>query len=153
MNTIKQTIQFIKEAHKGQVDKSGKDYYLHCIGVYHILSNSDLEEIQHAALLHDVIEDTCYTADRLLDMGYSKEVVDIVSLVSRDKTAGLTYQEWIKSIADLGNIGAIKVKIADLKHNSSVDRMAALDKDVSEGMLKRYNKALGVLESKLKELV
>jgi hypothetical protein len=50
-----------------------------------------------------------------------------VRLVSRTKAEPrLTYVEWIRSIAASGNRGAIRVKLADNKHNSDPARAAQL---------------------------
>ena len=43
-------------AHEGQYDKGGKPYVLHALTVLHKVGADD-EEVQCAAVLHDVIED------------------------------------------------------------------------------------------------
>lgn len=49
----------------------------------------DLEQVLAACELHDVIEDTKYTADDLLKEGFTKKTVDlVVELTNIDKSAG-----------------------------------------------------------------
>ncbi len=133
-------LEFIKIAHKGQVDKSGNEYYIHPLTVSLILPRKYFEVGGVVALLHDVLEDTKYTAENLLAMGFSKEVVDAVVLVSKlDKN--ITYIDWIRKIKESGNEIAIQVKIADLQHNSDPTRMVP----GAEKLLKRYESALEIL--------
>lgn len=150
MPTVSETLSFIKLAHKGQTDKLGVPYYLHPMGVADILTTrgGDVEEVQ-AALLHDVIEDTDHTAEDLLAMGYTERTVRIVQLVSRTDRSQ-TYMEFIQTIADSGEVGAIKVKLADLQHNTLPERMEGLAPAVRESLTKRYDKAKAVLRAALK---
>jgi len=150
MPTYAETLEFIKQAHKGQTDKLGVPYYLHPMGVADILASrsSDAEEV-HAGLLHDIIEDTSYTAEDLLAMGYTERTVRIVQLVSRTDRSQ-TYMEFIQSIADSGEVGAIRVKLADLQHNTLPERMEGLAPEVREGFIKRYDKAKEVLRAAMK---
>lgn len=133
-------LEFIKIAHEGQVDKAGKEYYIHPLTVSLILPRKYFEIGGVVALLHDVLEDTKYTAENLLEMGFTKEVVDAVVLVSRlDKS--ITYIDWIRKIKESGNEIAIQVKIADLQHNSDPSRIFP----GTEKLLKRYKHALEIL--------
>lgn len=108
---IADTITFIQLAHGGQNDRAGKPYWTHPVSVMTRLGDDATEEERIAALLHDILEDTDYTADGLLALGFSGSVVEAVKLLTRP--AGPTYMEWIRSIAASGNRTAIRVKIAD----------------------------------------
>jgi len=133
MKTIDETITFIKEAHKGQVDKSGIEYWKHPVAVMKGLPELEdanpklLEELQHIALLHDVLEDTKYTEQDLKDMGYTDQIVDAVKLVTRTKD--VTYNQFIDNIIDSGNQHALIVKISDMTHNMSDERFDLLSKE------------------------
>lgn len=145
MPTIESTISFIKRAHAGQTDKNGVPYYLHLLSVAHITKAFvNDEEVYLAALLHDVVEDTEHSAQDLLSMGYSQRTVRMVEAVSRDKSTGLTYMQWITSIAKSEDRGAIIVKLCDNLHNSLPERIAALPKE-SQGIVKRYSRARAIL--------
>jgi len=139
---LEQTVEFIQLAHANQKDKAGRPYWLHPVAVSIITPGNMDEKI--AALLHDVVEDTSYSIEDLKKMGYNDNVLEMVSLVTRTKESG-TYKEWIMSLANSKNIGAIHVKISDNLHNSSPSRMANLEEDVRKGMTKRYFKARNIL--------
>lgn len=139
------------EFHRGQRDKAGMDYITHPERVAAILvarwPDSTTAEVQ-AAWLHDVLEDTNATETTLVDAGVSREAVDIVKMLTRPK--GPTYREWIRSLADSGHRGAIRVKLADNADNSDPSRIAALG-DAADMVRKRYAPAKAVLESALAE--
>ena len=146
---LEKTIEFIQKAHANQVDKSNKPYWFHPVAVSIIVPGNI--DVKIAALLHDVIEDTIYSLDDLKKLGYSEGVLEIVDLVTRIKEKG-TYKEWIQSLADSKNIGAIYVKLADNLHNSSPSRVATLNRDAREGMGKRYYRARNILLKSLVDL-
>ena len=55
------------EAHKEQLDKSGLPYVFH---PFHLAEQMQTEETVVVALLHDVMEDTSYTAEDLKSEGF-----------------------------------------------------------------------------------
>jgi (p)ppGpp synthase/HD superfamily hydrolase len=81
MPTIDETIAFIQKAHSGQFDKGGEVYWRHPRSVMQRLGDNATEEERQVALLHDVIEDTPYSAADLLALGYSPAVVTAVELL------------------------------------------------------------------------
>ena len=125
------------EAHKGQFDKAGVDYVEHLI---YVASQVDTEEEKAVALLHDVIEDSPFTAEELLLAGLSETVVTAVQVLSKKKRQDYqTYLENVKS-----NSLARAVKLADLKHNSDLSRLETItDKDLER--LEKYKKAIDYL--------
>jgi hypothetical protein len=141
---IEETIEFIKRAHAGQTDKGGNPYWLHPVSVMRRLGEDASEAEKLTALLHDVIEDTHYTAENLLSMGYPAEVVTAVVVLSRPE--GPTYIDWIKSIAASGNRIAIRVKIADNEDNSDPARIAQLPPE-SRAIVRRYERSLQILRA------
>jgi (p)ppGpp synthase/HD superfamily hydrolase len=48
------SIELMRKAHEGQIDKSGRPYYLHPLRVAMRLAHCTAAE-RHAALLHDVV--------------------------------------------------------------------------------------------------
>jgi len=126
------------EAHKDQYDRAGVPYVFHPI---HLAEEMDTEETCIAALLHDVVEDTNVTFAEL-EKEFSKPVIDALKLLTHDEN--VDYIDYVKEIKK--NPIAIKVKIADLKHNSDITRLD----NFSEKDLKRnekYKKALQILEN------
>ncbi len=144
--TIDETKEFMMQAHEGQIDKQGKPYHLHPLAVAEIVKDvyGGGEAEVHAALLHDVIEDTPVTEQDLLDRGYSRAIVDMVVWVTKPG-GGITYQQWMESLAERGPLGAVRVKLADNQHNMGrlTPELAGLEKRYTrarEVLLKRYNR-------------
>lgn len=109
-------LEIAKKAHAGQVDKAGKDYIEHPI---YVSSLVDSPEAKAVALLHDVLEDSDYTSEDLLEAGVPREIVEAVEILT--KQSGESYDEYLSKIKmnDLARV----VKIADLTHNSDLTRL------------------------------
>lgn len=149
---ITSTYDLIKKAHEGQKDKSGVDYYVHCVSVMNRLPKDASDDERMAALLHDVLEDTTLTEHDLVHLGYSADVIDIVKLLSRPQGANKkAYLDWIKDIAASGNRRAIRIKIADNEDNSDPARIDTLPEDF-RSITKRYAKSLAILRPALAEM-
>jgi hypothetical protein len=138
MSTIDETKVFIQKAHAGQVDKSGKDYYLHPIAVMERLPEHTALDVKLAALLHDVLEDTTYTRQDLLAMGYSERTIAAVEAVTQKPGDQRSYGEKIDDLIAQGNPDAIMVKFADMSENTDPVRLAALEPDVRERLERKY---------------
>lgn len=139
MDMLNKALIIASKAHKGQLDKGGVDYILHPVYVALRLDNDD-EKI--TALLHDTIEDTDLTIDDIIGYGFKKEIVEAISLLTRDK--GMDYFDYIKRLKP--NKLAVKVKLADLRHNSDKERIKLLGE---RGLVleERYKKAIEFLQS------
>ena len=116
----KQAIRLCFEAHKDQLDKSGLPYVFH---PFHLAEQMTEENTVVAALLHDVVEDTPYTFDDLLAMGFGEEVVAALRLLTHDDA--VPYMDYVANIK--ANPIARAVKLADLRHNSDLSRLDAVD--------------------------
>ena len=149
MPNIDETIAFIQRAHADQTDKAGRPYYLHPLAVMRRLGDQATESEKLTALLHDIIEDTGYTADDLRRMGYGDDVVAAVELLSRHK--GTDYLEGIRSLAESRNRIAIRVKIADNEENCDPARVAQLPPD-KRAFTRRYEQSLSILRPALARL-
>ena len=88
----KKAIKLCFEAHKEQVDKSGMPYVFH---PFHLAEQMQTEETTVVALLHDLVEDTDYTIEDLVSMGFSKNITDAIAfgLISESLTAKLNELE------------------------------------------------------------
>ena len=124
-------------AHHGQYDKGGLPYVFH---PFHLAEQMRTEETVVIALLHDVIEDTEYTLDDVSGMGFPKAVLDALACLTHDKT--VPYMDYIANIKK--NPLARVVKIADLRHNSDVSRLNAVDED-SVRRVRKYEEAIALL--------
>lgn len=152
MPSIEESIEFIQKAHKGQTDKSGRDYYLHPIAVMNRLPKTVGEDVLHAALLHDVIEDTEYTRQDLANMGYNDATLDVVDLVTKNSEENGSYLEKIESIIASGNVGAIRLKYADMSENTDPDRVAKLSKNDKKRLTEKYAEPIELLRRAIQKI-
>jgi (p)ppGpp synthase/HD superfamily hydrolase len=145
MKTLAQTLELIQKLHGGVLDKGGEPYWMHPFSVMMLLPGYLPNEARHAALLHDVVEDTDVTLEDLRDnYGYMYNVTHLVDHVTKDPT--ITYQENIDKIIDSGNVAAMEIKLADNYHN--MDRHRPYK--ISESMQERYTLSSWKLEDAIK---
>ena len=134
MSTLERAITIATEAHKGQFDKSGKDYIGHPLRV---MEMGKTEEEKIVGVLHDIIEDTEWTFDKLAEEGFSQEVISALRCVTK-LSENENYDDFIDRVKK--NPLAVAVKINDLTDNMDIRRLPYLsDKDVKR--LKKYLKA------------
>lgn len=131
---LQKAIEIAKEAHKGQLDKSGKDYIGHPLRV---MEMGKTEEEKIVGVLHDVVEDTAWTFEALEAEGFSPEVIAALRYVTKI-SENENYDDFIERVQK--NPLAVAVKINDLSDNMDIRRLPYLsDKDVKR--LKKYLKA------------
>jgi len=126
--------------HEQQLDKAGLPYILHPIAVMLSMEKDDIEG-RIVAILHDVVEDTCYEVDDIEDE-FGSTIADAVDAIS--KREGETNMEYWKRLRQ--NALAKRVKLKDIAHNTSADRMIKLSVDERRYLLKKYEKALRVIQ-------
>ena len=125
MGIIRKAYELAKEAHKDQKRKSGEPYLIHPVCVAIILTQLDMDkETIVGGLLHDVIEDTPYTAEDITQM-FSAEIALLVDGVT--KLTQLNYSadkldvqaENLRKmfLAMAKDIRVIIIKLADRLHN------------------------------------
>lgn len=112
MSEIDIALKIAIEAHAGQTDRDGEAYILHPLTVG-LMGNTDEERM--AGFLHDVIEDTPYTAEMLLEAGIPDGVVNALQLLTHQKEE--PYFTYVQRIIDANNPIALRVKYNDLQHN------------------------------------
>lgn len=160
--TLSDAIDLAEFAHKGQFDKAGLPYIEHPKRVLATLqAQGALPYVQIAGILHDVTEDTAFTPRMLLELGFSEASVEVIRLVDRHESAGsfstdpiwqsggqwagITeadyYYERIRE-----NVGAYKVKKADINDNLQDWRIVYLPEDTQKRLRKKYAHAIRVLE-------
>ncbi len=122
-----------ERAHQWQFRQDGKTPYIeHPKRVAAMVAHKG-PEYEVVACLHDVIEDTDWTSQRLFDEGWSKEIVKTIELLTKgDQTSYIEYINDIKS-----NELARVVKLADIFDN--------LADDPTEAQRKKYVKAITIL--------
>lgn len=133
MDIIEKSLAIALKAYAGQKDKAGKAYILHPL---RIMSKMASEYEMSVALLHDVIEDSDYSAEDLLAEGIPHEVVEAVTLLT--KIDGETYDQFIDRV--IGNALASKIKLADIEDNINLLRLESVrEKDLER--VAKYHKA------------
>ncbi len=133
MATLGKAIAIAAQAHQEQRDKAGAPYILHPLRLM-LRMHSETEMM--VAILHDVVEDTDWTLDKLRQAGFAEEVVQAVEcLTHRDHE---TYEEFIARVRT--NAIASKVKLADLEDNMDMRRLSALTEQDTQ-RLRKYHRA------------
>lgn len=135
MITIEDALRIALKAHEGQKDLDGNPVILHPMAV--AVAGRNREE-QIAGLLHDVVEDTDFTFDDLLQLGVDETIVNALRLLTHTKD--MTYEEYLHRIATSGNDIALHVKYNDLCHNLKRGRAGGHLKQVA-----KHEKALEVI--------
>lgn len=131
---LAKAIKIALTAHEGQTDKSGMPYAGHVMRVMQAGRTID-EKI--VGVLHDVVEDTEWTFERLLEEGFPPHIVDALRCVTK-LSDDESYDHFIERIKP--NPLACAVKINDLTDNMDVRRYLELnDWDVKR--LRKYLKA------------
>lgn len=137
MLLYQQALAIAKDAHKGQVDKAGVDYIQHPLFVASLVEG---ELAKTVALLHDVVEDSDWTLEDLRKEGLPEEVVQAVGILTKKRNEN--YEEYILRVKQ--NPLARQVKLADLKHNSDLSRLANVT-DRDRKRVAKYQKAISFL--------
>jgi GTP pyrophosphokinase len=120
---VRRAYDVAKDAHQGQMRKSGEEYITHPVAVTQIIAELGLNETTVvAALLHDTVEDTPYSLEQLRK-DFGDEVANLVDGVTKlDKlTYGPTAEaETVRKmvIAMSRDIRVLVIKLADRLHNA-----------------------------------
>jgi (p)ppGpp synthase/HD superfamily hydrolase len=141
MIKIAQEIAII--AHKDQVDKAGKPYVKHLEAVAAKVIGTEEKTV---AWLHDILEDTDFSQDQL-SVFFPRSIVDAVEALTKRK--GESYEDYLRRISE--NPLAIKVKMADLEHNTDITRFDSpsdTDKLRAEKYVQRRNMLVELVRSK-----
>ncbi|MBI2833519.1 MAG: bifunctional (p)ppGpp synthetase/guanosine-3',5'-bis(diphosphate) 3'-pyrophosphohydrolase, partial [Acidobacteria bacterium] len=110
--------------HKGQVRHSGEPYLVHPLEVANMLADMKLDVAAVAAgLLHDVVEDTLTTIERIREL-FGEEVAHLVEGVTKlgaipfsssEERQAENFRKMLLAMVD--DIRVILVKLADRLHN------------------------------------
>ena len=140
MSTLQRAIEIATQAHQGQFDKAGRDYIEHPLRV---MEMGQTENEKMVGVLHDVIEDTDWTFEKLAEEGFSQEIIAALRCVTK-LSENENYDDFIERVKK--NSVATAVKINDLTDNMDIRRLPYLsDKDVKrlKKYLKAYKKLIG----------
>src|SRR6187401_3221948 len=110
--------------HRGQVRHSGEPYLIHPLAVADFLADMKLDAVAIAAgLLHDVVEDTLTTIERIeelfgADVAHVVEGVTKISAIpfsSSEERQAENFRKMLLAMVD--DIRVVVVKLADRLHN------------------------------------
>ena len=128
MSTLERAIVIATEAHAGQVDKAGAPYILHPL---RLMLQMDKTEDRIVAVLHDVVEDSDWTLQRLRGEGFTRDIINAIDSVTWRKHED--YEDFIQR--SIQNSIGCRVKLADLRDNSDLSRIS----DPKEADFKRVD--------------
>ncbi len=129
---IRKAFDIAVDAHQGQRRKTGDPYVFHPISVAKIVAQEiGMDAISIAsALLHDVVEDTQYTLDDIIELmgptiGRIVNGLTKISHLKKDKDISLQAENFRKMLLTLNDdVRVIIIKIADRLHNmQTIDAM------------------------------
>lgn len=147
-NVLYKALELVTILFENDIDKGGLPYILHLIYIYkHVYS----EDEKIIALLHSVIEDKDVTANDLLDIGFSKKIVDDIVILSRKKHSD--YKIYIDNLVKNASIEVLHVKLADLSNNMDMTRIKTPNVSDYERVNTRYKPAYEKILNRLKEMV
>ena len=122
---IRKALDIAIDAHSDQIRKSGKAYIFHPISVAKMVESKiglDAPSIA-SALLHDVVEDTRYSINKIEEI-FGQEIAKIVdgltkiSKLKKEKILSIQAENFRKMLLTLNDdIRVILIKIADRLHN------------------------------------
>jgi GTP pyrophosphokinase len=124
LELLRRAYVFSALEHKGQVRQSGEPYLIHPLEVANILAEMRLDAVCIAAgLLHDVVEDTLTTAERIREH-FGEDIAHIVEGVTKIGAIPFSSSEERQAenfrkmlLAMIDDIRVILVKLADRLHN------------------------------------
>ena len=126
-------------SHHGQVDKAGVPYIFHPL---HLAEAMDDEISCCVALLHDVVEDTDTTFEEL-EKVFPETVMEPLKRLTHPKD--VPYDDYVRGIK--GDVVAVKVKLADIAHNSDQTRLTGcgMSEEAKAYFRDKYTKAKAIL--------
>src|SRR6201994_3046816 len=121
---LRRAYVFSAYEHKGQVRHSGEPYLVHPLEVADLLADMKLDVVAVAAgLLHDVVEDTLTTPERIAEL-FGPEIAHVVEGVTKigaipfsssEERQAENFRKMLLAMVD--DIRVILVKLADRLHN------------------------------------
>jgi GTP pyrophosphokinase len=124
LELLRRAYVFSALEHKGQVRHSGEPYLVHPLEVADLLAEMKLDVVAvSAGLLHDVVEDTLTTPERIKEL-FGPEIAHVVEGVTKISAIPFSSSEERQAesfrkmlLAMVDDIRVILVKLADRLHN------------------------------------
>lgn len=144
--TLDDAIALAEFAHRHQKDKAGFAYVEHPKRVLaSVQAMGAAPYVQIAAVLHDVCEDTPFTAGMLESIGFSPAATQLVHVLSRSyykqpPFIAPTTDEYYAKIKHFPE--AVMIKKADIADNTLPWRLSYLPEETQERLRAKYAHAL-----------
>ena len=132
-DTYNKALYVTNKVFKDTYDKGGNPYMEH---LYSVSDSFDDDNLKVVGLLHDIIEDKEFTEEELLFLGFTKEQVEAVSIVTKKEDE--SYSDFIDRIIDSNNDTAIQVKFLDMINNMDISRMKNSSIEEKEYVKNKY---------------
>lgn len=136
---LSKAIAIATEAFEGKQDDNGHPYIDHAMRV---MDKMQTETEKIVAALHDVVEESEVSLHDLQDMGFSREVVEAVGILTKRKD--MTYFDYIDDIGCSKLCS--KVKIAEIEDNLDLPRVKQMSFQTYSPQ-SRAKKALAILKN------
>ena len=133
---IEDAVQIACSANYGRKSPDGRPAILHPLTVG--LGGKTDEEII-CGLLHNVMEVSDWTIEKLRDRGFSENVLCTLVTLTYDKVS--PYMDYVRGIAESGNPTAVAVKLNDFRHMLVKDRAGG-----REDLFQKHTAALEYLQ-------
>src|SRR3989337_1263481 len=124
LELVRRPYVFSAVEHKGQVRHSGEPYLIHPLEVADFLADMKLDVVAvSAGLLHDVVEDTLTTPERIAEL-FGPEIAHVVEGVTKigaiqfsssEERQAENFRKMLLAMVD--DIRVVLVKLADRLHN------------------------------------
>lgn len=136
-------IKLAYDAHECQRDKAGVPYFMH---VMRVMKNSssyysgvDVIRLQIVGILHDIVEDTKISFDKIYSIFKDDLLIEALKLVTKGDSEN--YADYLYRIKTAENIAASSlacaVKLADLSDNADRNRISQIT-EVDERRFRKY---------------
>lgn len=147
-STLADAVALAEFAHRNQFDKAGMPYIEHPKRVLeNVKAQGGRPFVQVAAVLHDVTEDTSFTLQMLLDLGFSPAAVELVRLVDKNtymcSDGKIFLDAYYTEISR--NVDAKMIKAADIRDNTAPWRLSYLPQATQDRLQAKYDKALAAI--------
>ena len=135
LEVVRRAYLFSAREHKGQVRASGEPYLTHPLEVANVLAEMKMDAVTVSiGLLHDVVEDTLTTLDKLEEMFGSDtaHIVDALTKISQiyftstEEKQAENFRKMLLAMSD--DIRVIVIKLADRLHNMRTLRHLRADR-------------------------
>ena len=130
---INKSIYWAKKYHDGQFRKSGEPFYSHPLEVAYMVSEHLLKtDVIVASILHDIVEDTEVTIERILN-NFGCRIAEMVDRLTSDRPDGSKWsiEKVLNNAYNKGDKEVLLIKVIDRLHNILNMQNISVNKQIS----------------------